>query len=339
MNTELLKNTKKGEIVRYITFLLKDNSPSDVKNEICNSFDKINAGIKKKLESIMKTTLISVQTVRAERSIPVQPLIDENAIEFGVFLEQIEDPANLRIIINFETVDANKMSDEIKKHPDISHIVEIKYSHTDHTDKSASRDMNKYDSSATLYLPTIPKILNVIEDVLLDISLYNTLIGKDKIADFNKIKIDHIKEWKLQSENWNTKEHKEYISIAGYYKGADSDSFDAQGYVDCWISLAKKTLGIDKLPVKPISEQLCRHIKYQQLNKEKIYSDYENLSQGKYYLVRIDKVPRKNKVKSQLLPLFGGKKLTVGRTKFYSIDKIYVFKNLETYVSFFIVEK
>jgi len=335
MNIELLKNVRKEEIVRHITFLLKDSSPSDAKSEICNNFQKINSNIKKKLECIMKTTSISVQTIRAELSIPRQPLIGENAIEFGVFLQQIHSPANLRIIINFETVDYDKMRDEIKKHPNISHMLEIK----PHTDKSIDEDMNEYESSATLYLPTIPKILNVIEDVMLDISLYHTLIGENKIQDFNKIKTDHIKECQLQAENWNTDEHKEYISIAGYYKNADTDNFDTLGYVNCWISLAKKVLGMDKLPIKPISEQLCRHIKYKQLNREKICNDYANLSSGKYYLVRVDRIPETDKVKSQLLPLFGGEKLKVGKTRFYSIDKISVFKNLETFVSFFIVEK
>ena len=285
----------------------------------------------------MKTTAISPRTTVAALSVPSHPLIDsdKDPVEIGTALEQI-CPKELRIIINFETVDSYEVNNEIRKRPEISHIVEIKYSHLD---ENMDEGLNKYESSATLHLPTIPKILNVIEDVLLDISLYHTLIGEHKIQGFDKVKTEHINEWKLDAEDWNTKKNKEYISIAGYYRNASTDKFDALGYVNCWTSLAKKVLGTDELPIKSISEQLHRHFRYHQLDKEKIYKNYEKLNSGRYYLVRVDRIPKSDKTKSQLLPLFGGEKLIVGKTRFYPIGTISVFNNLEMYVSFFIVEK
>lgn len=338
MTTELLKNVKKE--VRDITFLLKDTSPSEAKSEICNNLAMINSNIKKKLETIMNKTATNVRNIVVERSKPHQPLIEEknDVIELGVILNRILDPENLRIIINFEAVHIDNVNDAIRKDPNRSHIIEIKHG----TANNITDDMNNYESSATLYLPKTSKILSVIEDVMLDISLYHTFIGaNEKIPGFNRIKIEHIKEWGLKAENWDTETHKEYVSIAGYYKKADADDFDALNYVHCWISLAKKVLGTDKLPIKPITEQLSRHRKHGQLNIKNICIEYDKLFPGKYYLVRVDRVPKTSRAQSQLLPLFGGsgEKLTVGKTRFYLINEISVFKNLETYVSFFIVEK
>jgi hypothetical protein len=336
MSLSLLKNVKKGEIVRCITFLLRNTSPHDAKREICNNLQKINSDMKKKLELIMNMTATNVKTIRVEQSIPVQPIIsDVNAIEIGPVMDTIHNVDKLRIIINFENIDPQNLNDAINKYPNISHIVEIKHT----SENTTGNDMNGFESSATLYLPTIPQILSVIEDVMLDISLYYTLIGDKSIEKFDAKKINHIKEYGLNSENWNAQQQKEYISLAGYFKGESINKFDALGYVDCWISLAKKVLNTDELPIKPIAEQLKRHIKYRQLSDTTISSDYNKLDKGKYYLIRLDRIPKNGKTQSQLLSLFGGTKLTVGKTKFYPIDKVSVFKDLEHCVSFFIVEK
>ncbi|MEB3373846.1 hypothetical protein SFC43_13340 [Bacteroides sp. CR5/BHMF/2] len=142
------------------------------------------------------------------------------------------------------------------------------------------------------------KAFKIIEDVMLDIVMYNSLIAPNYDSTieakraFSQMKINFINKLKLHSEDWNTDKHKGYIAIAGYFW--NKDYFDYAEYINCWLKIKQELFQEDEivLVVYSLREQLKRYVDVGELSIRKVEKMFEKLPKGEYLLVRLFKVPK-----------------------------------------------
>ena len=197
-----------------------------------------------------------------------------------------------------------------------THLVDISF-----MENNVQNNLNSIENScATVCISSLTKVYRIIEDVMLDISMCNTLIEgyknftlKEK-RDFSKYKIQHIKHCKLGSENWNVNQNKNYISLAGYFW--NNNEFDYLGYVKCWFALRKEIFHTEENSLKiPIETQLRKYVDFGELPLNRIKRIYQDLPEGEYVLARMYRIPKTEKMRKTLLTKFGGKKLKRGAIK------------------------
>ncbi|GHT36879.1 hypothetical protein AGMMS49574_29200 [Bacteroidia bacterium] len=329
-NNIYIDNVKKDPINRELTVILKGKSPK-ILNDFCDRFNKVNRNISSRLDQMMKLTRIVPRRVTLTQSSPFKPFINENS-EFDI--DAIGDPSNLRIILNFESIDGKYINDSIIG-KNISHLVEI--SLIDHS----NNDLNSYESSsATIYVSSteVDKICKIIEDIMIDISMFNTFfndnnsISLEKKRDFSYVKVAYAVKQKLSSTEWDVNRNKGYISLAGYFW--DKGKFNIGGYCNCWDEIKKEMDVIND--ILPVKAQLKKHTSYHQLPVNKIEKEYNLLEPGEYVLARITKVPNKEKSYELLRTLFGGSKVRVGKVRLFPKNmKILYSNNLKQYITLY----
>lgn len=338
LNTMIIDNFKKADIVRELTFALKtqnkDTTNRRITSEVCNKFDNLNRNISKRLNKIIEFAPFAPLRITVLKSTPSYPYLGEGTPDV---LSNISDVESLRILINFEPYNTEIMTSKILAQ-NISHLVEISFLPED-----SSCEINQEGSScATVYVSSsIDKAFKIIEDVMLDISMFNTLIdpkGESSIETrraFSKIKIDFVNRFNLHSDCWNTQTHKGYVAIAGYFW--NKDYFDYKGYINCWLRIKQELFNEKEITpiVYSLDEQLKRNADAGELPMRSIRRLYNKLPEGEYILVRLYKIPKLKVVQESLRCLLGGKIIKRGKVKIYLKKDIHIFDKYRDYVKIF----
>lgn len=336
----LISTLKKEEVKRDVTFVLKSQSDSmsskSYKREICNQFHTINNNLNKRLEVIANISKFYPVRLNVNLTSPAWPLFNDDISE--VF-NQLVDPTNLRILVNFEDVNLESLNNSILGSQKISHLVEVSFQ------DDRNHDLNDFESpSSSVYVSSVKKAVRIIGDIMFDIAMYYTVLDNSRISDiesrrnFSYAKVNLIKKENLKSEDWNVKRNKGYIALAGYFW--DGRDFKYKEYLELWESIAKdfkSPSGIMETP--DINSQLKRHIEYGELPINKILKKYSILDKGEYFLVRVIKIPKRIKTQASLLVLLGGSKLKRGKIRIFEMNKLVLFKNYNNYVSIFKITK
>ncbi len=345
-----LQYLKKETIIREISLIINtygdDKKKDDIKDEFFNGFDEINSNLIYRINEIIEVCGLNPILIRARKASPNIPLFDG---DIENYFGELSDPSNLRIIINLEKIKEEEIHESISKQP-ISHLVEICL--FDDYEKDNDNLVNfkvpttrLYPAPKQLTQSVVNKVNRIIEDVLLDISLYHTLIvshHKDDLEfrrKFSQLKVEYVKKKKIAEGKktiWNSENKKGYLSLAGYFW--KDDKFDVKGYVDSWIELRNELFG-SEIGIPSIEEQIKRHTDEKKLSSKKYVRLYEELPPGQYFFARIYKKPNSNQL-CILQALFGGKgKPEIGNTRFFHYDRITDFNKVKNCVSFFMVIK
>ena len=309
----LIKTIKNVELKRHVAFVL--GSDSNSKNQVallrklCYSIAPLNQEIYKILDEISLMSYTPVK-LHLSTSSPQFPIIENNIKNL---FNSIEEPNCLRIIIQFCSVDNKDLSDEIHKSL-ISHLVKIVVD-------DVFMDENALNS---IYLKNITtnnlhKILNIIKDVMIDISMYHTVItpilNKSNLEfkrNFSFHKLNYILKNNLKSKTWT---NKDYIALAGYFHS--SDGFRTAEYILAWNEILNDI--VSQFPELcsninvPITTQLKRHKYYGELPINRINKICKSLAGGNYLLLRIVKKPHESKKRREIAAFFKGKVFRLGK--------------------------
>ena len=232
--------------------------------------------------------------------------------DFTCYMDSISDISNLRILVNFEDFDNNELNKQFLDSK-ITHLIEI--SLINHV----VGDLNSLDgASTTIYVDSIQKVISIIEDVMLDISMYYSFLDSADYFDvsfrkkFSFSKVMSVKQQQLISNQWSSELNKGYVAIAGFFR--THNGFNFLGYVEFWKKIVEEIDIKSSLPqTVDIESQLKRHKDYGELPKKRILKLLEGLPDGEYYLARIFKCPKRKKKMKILMAIFGGKKLKRGK--------------------------
>lgn len=334
--------TMNSKIVRLLTISLVDNESGNDRNnkrirtELTSRIDKLNQTIKARLNEIAQVCdLTPFPTVVAKTS-PLYPTINEIVEVFST----VSTPKDLRILINFiKYEDPDAILNTINSNK-ITHLIEFSL-----VNDAAMHDLNVSGTScATIHIENAnpfswdwaDKLMKIIEDIMLDISMFHTLIDEYKPnrniwgKNLSSLKIEYVKERGLKSEYWNIEKNVGYITLASYFRR--NKGFDCEGYVDACNSVVKKFHGLQyNKEHTQLINQLRRHKNWGQLSIKKINKIYQTLPSGCYILVRLIKIPLKKRLQASLLCLFGGTVLKVGKIKIVPQANINVFYKYERY--------
>lgn len=334
----IIDNIKKSDIVRELTFALKpqnkDTFNRKMTSEVCNKFDNLNKNISKRLNKIIEIAPFTPLRITVIKSTPSYPFLSEGTVDV---LSNINDVDSLRIIINFEPYNADVMTKKILAQ-NISHLVEISF-----LPENCESEINQEGSScATVYVSScLDKAFKIIEDVMLDIVMYNSLIAPNYDSTieakraFSQMKIDFINKLKLHSEDWNTNKHKGYIAIAGYFW--NKDYFDYAEYINCWLRIKKELFQEDEIVpvISSLREQLKRYVDVGELSIRRVEKLFEQLPKGEYLLVRLFKVPKRKMKQEVMLHLFGGRVLNRKKIRIIPRKDIHIFDKYKEYIKIF----
>ncbi len=333
----LIEDIKNSAVRREVTFILNDkNSSKKLRREICNLFPLIGRNLNNRLDLIAKITDIIPTKLNVAFTSPTWPIY-ENDIN-DVF-NQLHNPKNLRVLINFEDFNSEHLDRLMKTESELSHLVEISF--IEHSEK----DLNSFkSSSSTIYANSPSKVIKVIEDVMLDISMYYSIFDEDAVKnlDFRKNfsyeKVSQIEKTNLNSNDWDIKRNKGYVALAGYFW--DSNNFDYINYIELWKKIGKD-LGINNNKIKfpDIKKQLKLHKDFGELPLAAIEKTFNKLENGEYLLARLIKIPKKHKAQLSLLSIFGGSIIKRGKWKIIKKENAIVFDNYISNVSLFKIIK
>jgi len=321
----LFDSIKKQELNRMITFILTSNGSKESKEtkaKISFKIQDININVLKKLENIAKLYNATPSRINLALSKPPFPIFNGNIEDI---FDIVTDSEFLRIIVKFEdynTQDLNKIIDDKK----ISHIVEINVLEEKSNQITKDNHNDENITCATIYPKSIDGIYKVIEDVILDIAMYHTVISPNLLQtdleikrSISFLKLSYAKKLKLKSENWNSKG---YISLAGYFRTKKNNYFDFGAYVKCWdeIYMEAKSLYPADFVIKKnsINDQLKRHRLYKQLPIKKIISIYNHLEEGRYLLICTTVRPQQKHKRREILVYFKG--INWRKTKINIVD-------------------
>ncbi len=336
INQSIIETVKKAEITREVTFVLKDSKDKpgnkQLKKELCNQFESVNRNVTKKLDEIAKRTKLVPKRVCIKTTSPTWPLFDNDIEDV---LDAISDISNLRVVVNFEDFNTNSLNQRFLD-SSITHLIEVSLiSHP-------NGDLNSLEgASTTVYVDAVHKVIRIIEDVMLDISMFYTFLETNDFADvlfrkhFSFSKVSLIERQKLNSNEWNPEINKGYVAIAGYFWS--ENGFDYIAYVDLWKKVTNDFInGDNKTKVLiDIETQLRRHKDYGELPVKRILKLMKPLSEGEYYLARIIKLPKRKKQKATLLNIFGGKVVRRGKIVIVTRENIHRFNKFLMNVNIF----
>lgn len=333
----LISSVRNSSITREVAFILRSQSSKEqqrLRREICDRFFSVNKNLLSKLDYISKSTNLNPVRISIRNTNPTWPIFEDNIEQT---IDMIES-SNFRVIINFEDFDVKEFGKSIETRNEVTHLVEV--SLTNH-----SSDLNGIPGPySSVYVDSAHKVVRIIEDVMLDISMYYTHIDTDvrDTIDFRKefssLKVRLAKDGKLQSTEWDINQHKDYVAVAGYFW--NNGAFDFSGYLDCWKLLAEQVNGAKtEQDTMDILAQLKRHKDFGELSISSITKSYNKLESGEYVMARLVKIPKSHKRKAHLLAIFGGSKLKRGKIRFFRKDEAGLFDNLVSNVSLFKVLK
>ena len=205
----------------------------------------------------------------------------------------------------------------------------------------SGKDLNDYKSpSSTVYVSKPSKVIKIIEDVMLDISMYYTIFSEQIINQvefrnsFSYRKVNQIKKLNLNSIDWDIDKNKGYIALAGYFWSGEE--FDYIKYVELWEEIGSNLrVKTNKLCFPTVEEQFKLHKDYGELSMKSIIKKYNELSPGEYLFARLHKIPKRKIAESTLLSIFGGKVLKRGKWKFIDKREAVIFDNFINNVSLF----
>lgn len=326
-SSPLLDSVKKVELRRRITFAIKSGNEDPIVNsmrkEICLNIDLVNKNVRSNLSKIADQSGKTPIRVYLDSSVPQFPYYSNDVSEIFSRLNYLDE---LRIIIKLDNYDDNAITEGIAKN-NISHLVEI-----------SIVDESKQDDKELSYFKKIKtneihKILNIIRDVLIDISMFHTYIAPSCDVNqqgfknnFSSIKTQFVKDQNLTNAIW---EEKDYISLAGYFYS--DNGFDALNYIQAWKSMEAditKANSSGNISDPTLLDQLIRHREFGQLPIKRIDKICGKLSKGDYILIRINKSPKMKKKKRSILTYFGGSNWRKGKINILPIDR---YRDVERY--------
>lgn len=331
----MIEDVKISSVKREIFIYLKDhfqNPNKKIKRDFCHKFSDINKNIRKHLDNISKLSYLLPVKISVTLTSPSFPRIDESIDES---LNIIDGLGDLRIIVNFEEIENNKIEKIVETNTSITHLIELSfYNHS-------QNDFNSTPfPTTTIYINDLDELLRYIEDIMLDICMYYTIFNDNVIFDNNfrralsRKKVDYVKDKKISSGNWNVEIQKDYISFASLCK--EKNILDYHKYINIWTELGSELSLKNDLKIFPdIIDQLKNHRDFGELSTKYIVNEFSKLNKGEYVLVRIISIPRRHKSQRSLLALFGGSILKRGRCKLFPKDKMPNINGLEQCLSLF----
>lgn len=333
----LIKDVKSSLVRREVTFILTDeNANRKVRREICNQFDLVNRNLNKRLDLIAKITDLVPTKLNVARTRPNWPIYDD---DINDVFERLYNPKNLRVLINFEDFDSQHLNNIIENEEEISHLVEVSF--IEHSQK----DLNNYQSaSSTIYTNSAAKVMKVIGDIMLDISMYYSIFPEEVVNNlefrnnFSYEKVNQIEKTNLMSNDWDVKRNKGYVALAGYFW--DKNHFDYISYIELWKKIGED-LGLDvkKISYPSLRKQLKLHKNYGELPLQSIEKKFIVLEDGEYILARLIKIPKRHKTQATLLTIFGGTEIKRGKWKIIKKEQAKLFDKLTNNVSLFKIIK
>lgn len=335
---DLLKVQDK-EIVRKVSFILpevKDTNVKKLRNTLSPGLSNINASLIKKLNKISELGLMA-KRVSVTNSNPAYLNPSENLEDVLGVLNPVHD---LRVIVNL-TNELNCGSNDVLSNYDISHLIELIFH--DETDRIVKVET---DLLTKLLVQKKETVFELIEDVLLDISMFHTYI-KPRLHNidiqvrkkFSAFKIEHALLNDLKSSIWKIEGNSSYVSLASTCRS--SNKFDFHKYVNIWQNLAQKYevthSGNTYFPT--ILEQLRNHNKFMQLPIRRLLKEIEKLAPGTYFLIRTEHKPDNGNTRKAVLSYFKGSKWYVGKVKILNENKYEKLKDYSSAISIFKIIK
>lgn len=308
----LLESVKNTEITRRITFAIKnennDEQLNHIKSELCHSLHYINRQVSLSLGEIAKLSYTPTK-VSLQASVPTIPFFERDIDE--VF-EQLNYPEDLRIILKFDEFDEKRLDTKIEE-SEISHLVEISV-----IDSKSNDIRTKYLKK--IHSKDTHKIKRIIQDVMLDISMYHTFVSPILVdtpdnfkREFTYLKISLAEKNKLSSPIWLSQN---YVSLAGYFYD-NNNNLDIPKYIQAWNEIKdeviKRNPEIVNLQSKGVIDQLKRHKYIGEISVKKVLKQAESLESGNYLLIRTTIKPKKKKKRKSILTYFKGTKWRKGK--------------------------
>ena len=308
----------KNNLQRTIAFLIRPSNTGQARNtksKIVNSIQKINFNVHSNLELIARRINIPIK-ITLQHCSPPEPLFENNINEI---FQIIYDSSNLRIITKFEEYNIRDLVAEADS-SNISHLVEIDLVGNVFGEKQKLDLNSEKGPYVTVYPKTLDGINRVIEDILLDITMYHSIIAPFVLDNsfsfrrgFSTFKASFALDQKIRTEDWNPSVHKTYISLAGYFRGRgiDKAKINVDGYIKCWNKLFEEAVKTfpENFVEKNINlvDQLKFHKNFKILPIKTIQRHFKKLEPGRYFLVTTKKVPKNGTTRKSILGIFGKK--------------------------------
>lgn len=214
-----------------------------------------------------------------------------------------------------------------------SHVISIEIA-----DSEIKADNGNY--SMRLVTNSRNVIIQIIEDVLLDIFVFNVAGLEDKYKKlsqkraFSKLKVDFCKGHQIVSNVDQYVDYKNYCSFASFCRAEDG-SLDIVGYVKMWDDfineLEKEIPHIDNKDV--VKEILKQHKKGGQISERRLLAMLSEKPHGRYVLVRVDKKPTTYQAQ-RLKSLFPGV-VKIGKFKIIKQYKRYSYLKFHDCISLY----
>lgn len=244
----------------------------------------------------------------------------------------------IRVFVNFYEHPFTTLYDQVHS-SSISHFVEI----SSHSHNNQNK-LNSVDSSmASIDISSDYKSLfYTIEDIMLDIMMYNTFIDFPNTKDietrrkFSNVKVEYVKNNFCEYKGLWSEVNVGYIALASFFR--TDDKINCEEYINCWFSLIKNFNGGTPPPIK---EQLRSHRLYHQLPISKIEEYFLRLpdTNGAFVLARISKQPKSSDARKRLESVFKGTKMEIGKYIIVPIDKINRFISVAEYLDLIYIRK
>lgn len=204
--------------------------------------------------------------------------------------------------------------------------------------------------SAKVFIDTKEKLINLVEDIVLDIQMfyfYGYEIDYCDIVsrkEFSKEKVEYLSQKELYSYLGRI-EDAEYVSFASFCRTQD-EKIDFKQYKELWEGFSvflkqHKDHIIEQnsnkviISESNINQIIKLHKKGGQLSIRKIEKYLENMPEGKYLLIRTEKKPKKNAQRISIESRFGMKKWKTGKIKIVPIKNRFTYQKMIPYVSIF----
>lgn len=234
----------------------------------------------------------------------------------------------------------------------LCHIVEIDPVEASHAIQVSVNDIvfrtgwvnGENNFSAKVFIDEREKIIQIVEDILMDIQMFYIDSFDIEYSDFSERR--KFSEYKTQfivekekTSYFGELKDAEYISFASFCR--DKSGINYEEYVNLWDDfkqwLSKKNDIESHLIISfdNVSDILKKHPKGKQLSLRKIEKILSFLSDGRYYLLRTEKKPNSIKQFKEISTFFGMKNWKTGKIRIVPQSERYRWIRLKPYISLF----
>lgn len=336
--------------------------PEDLNSKAKLLRNEINAGItglNEKIEKVIEQISRRGRLIKRITVVPGGHLTHQESI-LGTFQTFI-DKSTLRILVVFPQIANTSVkkpfSNTILKTNGISHLIQIWYGLPPY----GWFEDDEGFSNVKIVIPDkqFKLVFSIIEDIILDIAMFNSFVlDKKKLTDLD-FKID-ISERKVQFANKLNLPNEYGIQIENihYFSFASAcrngQSFNINKYIEIWTEFSnqflsngvKETVELSSTPLKNTNDrvvislndvkEIFRNFKEKgQIPMKDICREINTLSNGSYLLIRIAQKCNRKKQAASVLTYFKGSSYRIGKWRIVPFSEYDKIKRYSPFISIF----